>query len=135
MFDYIFESIKKAVLTVVEIIVAILNHAISLMGDIINWFKEKYKAARRYIVYVITAVKLKRTLKGKSLGDLLGNEDVKTISIPGLYGDDQKFEDGVVEVVEDTQTGKIDSLRVIGGTGVDNDLKAAMKDVDVIKLS
>lgn len=135
MFDFIFDSIKKTAKAILEFIVSILNHIISLCRDIVSWFKEKYQAVRRYVVYIITTIKLKRKLKGADIGELLDREDVKTIKIPGLYGDDNKFEEGVVQVVEDTQTGKIDSLRVIGGTGIGDDLKDAMKGADTIKLT
>ena len=132
------ENIIGFVQAVVKIIVDILNHLISLFGDIVDWFKKKYKALRKYTVYIITAIKLKKILsssgtKTKKLSEALTN--AKTITIPGLYGDEEKFKEGVVQAVQDNDTGSIVDLRLIGGTGIHDDLKDAMRGVEEIKLA
>ncbi len=132
------ERIIGFVQAVVEIIVDILNHLISLFGDIVDWFKKKYKALRKYTVYIITTIRLKQILsaggdKTKGLIDAFTNAPVVNV---GIYdSDDEKFKNGVVEVVQDNETGNIEDFRLIGGPGIASDLRDAMKGVNEIKLA
>ena len=59
------------------------------------------------------------------------------MKVPGLYGDDEKFSDGIAEFVYDESADKITDIRIIGNTegGIDEGLRNAMKDQDLIKLS
>ena len=136
-FEKIFNSIKTAVLDFIEFLIEIVNHAISLAIDIVQWFKNKYKELRRYAIYLITVIKLKRATQGTPIGDILNGDKVTEVTIPGLYDEeDQKYSEGIAEVIVDNETGNIDTLRILGGTdGISEDLKKAMKNEEVVKLT
>lgn len=71
------------------------------------------------------------------VGSVINNPNVPTVSVPGLYGDDAKFSEGLGEVVYDEVSDKITDFRIIGNTegGIDEKLRNAMKGEDIIKLS
>lgn len=71
------------------------------------------------------------------VGSVINNPNVPTVSVPGLYGDDVKFSEGLGEVVYDEVSDKITDFRIIGNTegGIDEKLRNAMKGEDIIKLS
>lgn len=137
MFESFFDNFSKVVQYIINIIVDILNHAISLLGDIVNWFKNKYKGLRRYAIYVFTARSF-TDLIGKNVDNVPGLKDAlgraKPFHVPGLF-DEEKFSEGVVETVLDTVTGEITDLRMIAGQGIDQDLKDAMQGTESLKLT
>ena len=71
------------------------------------------------------------------MGSIINNPNIPTVSVPGLYGEDAKFSEGLAEVVYDEQSDKITDFRIIGNTegGIDEKLRGAMKNQDIIKLA
>ena len=63
-------------------------------------------------------------------------QGVFSVCYPGLYGDDEKFSEGIAQVVYDEPNDKITDFRIIGNTegGIDDGLRNAMKNEDMIKL-
>ena len=134
MFESFFSKVSLWAEAFVNLVVDILNRFISWINDVINWFKKKIAGIKSRIACIITAKELKKILNKNGLGNLINNPNIPTITIPGLYGDDTKFEEGIVEVVYDENTDTIKDLRMIGGEGVDDNIKNAMKGTDIIKL-
>lgn len=134
MFENFFSKVSLWAEAFVNLVVDIFNRFISWVNDVIEWFKRKIAGIKSRIACIITAKKLKRILNNNGLGNLINNPNVPTIQIPGLYGDDAKFEEGIVEVVYDEKTDTIKDLRMIGGEGVDDKIKEAMKGTNIIKL-
>ena len=134
MFENFFSKVSLWAEAFVNLVVDIFNRVISWIKDVIDWFKKKIAGIKSRIACIITAKELKKLLNKYNMGDLINNPNIPTIKIPGLYGDDAKFEEGIVEVVYDENTDTIKDLRMIGGEGVDDNIKNAMKGADIIKL-
>lgn len=134
MFESFFSKVSLWAEAFVNLVVDILNRFISWINDVINWFKKKIAGIKSRIACIITTKELKKILNKNGLVNLINNPNIPTITIPGLYGDDTKFEEGIVEVVYDENTDTIKDLRMIGGEGVDDNIKNAMKGTDIIKL-
>lgn len=125
MFDTIFNTISNWAEALIDMIVTILNRIIKWIDDIIDWARKMVQGIITRIIFIITRKKLEELLQG-------GN--IPTKKIPGLYDDDKKFEDGIVQVVHDTETNKIVASRYISGEGIDDDLKMAMRGTDILQL-
>jgi len=137
MFESLFEKLSVWAEAFINVIVDIFNRMISFISDVVDWLKKKLNRIRTRIAYVITVIELKRKLKNADFGSIINNSEVSTVKVPGLYGDDEKFSDGIAEFVYDESADKITDIRVIGNTegGIDEGLRNAMKDQDLIKLS
>lgn len=137
MFESFFDKLSVWAEAFINVIVDILNRVISFISDVVDWFKKKLSGIRTRIAYVITVIELKRRLKQAGMGSIINNPNVPTVSVPGLYGDDAKYSEGIAEVVYDKSTDKITDFRIIGNTegGIDEGLRNAMKDKDIIKLA
>lgn len=137
MFESLFEKLSVWAEAFINVIVDIFNRMISFISDVVDWLKKKLNRIRTRIAYVITVIELKRKLKNADFGSFINNSEVSTVKVPGLYGDDEKFSDGIAEFVYDESADKITDIRVIGNTegGIDEGLRNAMKDQDLIKLS
>ena len=134
MFENFFSKVSLWAEAFVNLVVDIFNRFISWIKDVIDWFKKKIAGIKSRIACIITAKELKKILGKMGVGGLLSDPTIPTIKIPDLYGDDTKFEEGIVEVVYDENTDTIKDLRMIGGEGVDDNIKEAMKGTDIIKL-
>lgn len=137
MFESFFDKLSVWAEAFINVIVDIFNRVISFISDVVDWFKKKLNGIRTRVAYVITVIELKRKLKKAGMGSIINNPNVPTVSVPGLYGNDEKYSEGIAEVVYDKTTDKITDFRIIGNTegGIDNDLRSAMKDKDIIKLA
>lgn len=137
MFESLFEKLSVWAEAFINVIVDIFNRMISFISDVVDWLKKKLNRIRTRIAYVITVIELKRKLKNADFGSIINNSEVSTVKVPGLYGDDEKFSDGIAEFVYDESADKITDIRVIGNTegGIDEGLRNAMKDQNLIKLS
>lgn len=137
MFESFFDKLSVWTEAFINVIVDIFNRVISFISDVVDWFKKKLNGIRTRVAYVITVIELKRKLKKAGMGSIINNPNVPTVSVPGLYGNDEKYSEGIAEVVYDKTTDKITDFRIIGNTegGIDNDLRSAMKDKDIIKLA
>lgn len=137
MFESFFDKLSVWTEAFINVIVDIFNRVISFISDVVDWFKKKLNGIRTRVAYVITVIELKRKLKKAGMGSIINNPNVPTVSVPGLYGNDEKYSEGIAEVVYDKTTDKITDFRIIGNTegGIDNDLRSAMKDEDIIKLA
>lgn len=137
MFESLFEKLSVWAEAFINVIVDIFNRMISFISDVVDWLKKKLNRIRTRIAYVITVIELKRKLKNADFGSIINNSEVSTVKVPGLYGDDEKFSDGIAEFVYDESADKITDIRIIGNTegGIDEGLRNAMKDQDLIKLS
>ena len=137
MFESLFEKLSVWAEAFINVIVDIFNRMISFISDVVDWLKKKLNRIRTRIAYVITVIELKRKLKNADFGSIINNSEVSTVKAPGLYGDDEKFSDGIAEFVYDESADKITDIRIIGNTegGIDEGLRNAMKDQDLIKLS
>ena len=137
MFESLFEKLSVWAEAFINVIVDIFNRMISCISDVVDWLKKKLNRIRTRIAYVITVIELKRKLKNADFGSIINNSEVSTVKVPGLYGDDEKFSDGIAEFVYDESADKITDIRIIGNTegGIDEGLRNAMKDQDLIKLS
>ena len=137
MFESLFEKLSVWAEAFINVIVDIFNRMISFISDVVDWLKKKLNRIRTRIAYVITVIELKRKLKNADFGSIINNSEVSTVKVPGLYGDDEKFSDGIAEFVYDESADKITDIRIIGNTegGIDDGLRNAMKDQDLIKLS
>lgn len=136
MFESFFSKLSVWAEAFINLIVDIFNRMISFMTDVIDWFKKKLNRIKARIAYVITVIELKRKLKKAGMGSIINNPDLTTVTVPGLYGDDEKFSDGIAQIVYDEPTDKITDIRIIGNTegGIDDDLRNAMKGKDMIQL-
>ena len=136
MFESLFEKLSVWAEAFINVIVDIFNRMISFISDVVDWLKKKLNRIRTRIAYVITVIELKRKLKNADFGSIINNSEVSTVKVPGLYGDDEKFSDGIAEFVYDESADKITDIRIIGNTegGIDEGLRNAMKDQDMIKL-
>ena len=130
MFNAIFNTISNWAETLIDMIVTILNRIIKWIDDIIDWARKMVQGIITRIIFIITRKKLNEILAG-----LLQEGNIPTQKIAGLYGDDKKFEDGIVQVVHDTETNKIVASRYISGEGIDDDLKKAMRGTDILQLT
>lgn len=137
MFESFFDKLSVWAEAFINVIVDIFNRVISFISDVVDWFKKKLSGIRTRIAYVITVIELKRRLKQAGMGSIINNPNVPTVSVPGLYGEDAKYSEGIAEVVYDKSTDKITDFRIIGNTegGIDEGLRNAMKDKDIIKLA
>ena len=137
MFESFFDKLSVWAEAFINLIVDIFNRMISFISDVVDWLKKKLNRIRTRIAYVITVIELKRKLKNADFGSIINNSEVSTVKVPGLYGDDEKFSDGIAEFVYDESADKITDIRIIGNTegGIDEGLRNAMKDQDLIKLS
>lgn len=137
MFESFFSKLSVWAEAFINIVVDIFNRVISFISDVVDWFRKKLNGIRTRIAYVITVIELKRKLKKQGMGSIINNPDIPTVSVPGLYGEDVKFSEGLAEVVYDEQSDKITDFRIIGNTkgGIDEKLRDAMKDQDIIKLA
>ena len=137
MFESFFDKLSVWAEAFINLIVDIFNRMISFITDVVDWFKKKLNRIKTRIAYVITVIELKRKLKNADFGSIINNSEVSTVKVPGLYGDDEKFSDGIAEFVYDESADKITDIRIIGNTegGIDEGLRNAMKDQDLIKLS
>ena len=136
MFESFFDKLSVWAEAFINLIVDIFNRMISFIADVVDWFKKKLNRIKTRIAYVITVIELKRKLKKAGMGSIINNPNVPTVSIPGLYGDDRKFSEGIAQVVYDEPNDKITDFRIIGNTegGIDDGLRNAMKNEDMIKL-
>ena len=137
MFESLFEKLSVWAEAFINVIVDIFNRMISFISDVVDWLKKKLNRIRTRIAYVITVIELKRKLKNADFGSIINNSEVSTVKVPRRYGDDEKFSDGIAEFVYDESADKITDIRIIGNTegGIDEGLRNAMKDQDLIKLS
>lgn len=137
MFESFFDKLSVWAEAFINVIVDIFNRVISFISDVVDWFKKKLNGIRTRVAYVITVIELKRKLKKAGMGSIINNPNVPTVSVPGLYGNDEKYSEGIAEVVYDKTTDKITDFRIIGNTegGIDEGLRNAMKDKDIIKLA
>ena len=137
MFESFFSKLSVWAEAFINVVVDIFNRVISFISDVVDWFRKKLNGIRTRIAYVITVIELKRKLKKQGMGSIINNPDIPTVSVPGLYGEDVKFSEGLAEVVYDEQSDKITDFRIIGNTqgGIDENLRNAMKDQDIIKLA
>ena len=136
MFESFFNKLSVWAEAFINVIVDIFNRMISFITDVVVWFKEKIKGIRTRIAYVITVIELKRKLTEAGIGSIIDNSNVPIVDV-GIYDDEKKYSEGIAEVVYDKNTDKITDFRIIGNTegGIDNDLRNAMKDKDIIKLA
>ena len=133
MLEKFFSTVSLWAEAIVNLVVDIFNRVISWVKDVINWFKNKIAGIRSRIACIITAIELKRKL---NMGGIIKDPEIPTVHVGGLYSDeDEKFKEGIVEVVFDESTDKITDLRMIGGEGIDDNIRDAMKGVDIIKLA
>ena len=137
MFESFFSKLSVWAEAFINVVVYIFNRVISFISDVVDWFRKKLNGIRTRIAYVITVIELKRKLKKQGMGSIINNPNIPTVSVPGLYGEDAKFSEGLAEVVYDEQSDKITDFRIIGNTqgGIDENLRNAMKDQDIIKLA
>lgn len=137
MFESFFFNLSVWAEAFINLVVDIFNRVISFITDVVDWFKKKLKGVKTRIAFVVTVIKLKMLLKKGGVGSVINNPNVPTVSVPGLYGDDAKFSEGLGEVVYDEVSDKITDFRIIGNTegGIDEKLRNAMKGEDIIKLS
>lgn len=137
MFESFFSKLSIWVEAFVNLIVDIINRVIRFFADVVNWFKEKLNCVRKRVAYIITMIELRQNLNKHGLGKLLDSPKVATVSVPGLYGEDQKFSEGIVQVVHDEENDKITDLRILGNDkgGIDSDLSNAMRGKNIIKLA
>lgn len=137
MFESFFSKLSVWAEAFINIVVDIFNRVISFISDVVDWFRKKLNGIRTRIAYVITVIELKRRLKKEGMGSIVNNPNIPTVSVPGLYGEDTKFSEGLAEVVYDEQSDKITDFRIIGNTegGIDEKLRDTMKDQDIIKLA
>ena len=137
MFESFFSKLSVWAEAFINVVVDIFNRVISFISDVVDWFRKKLNGIRTRIAYVITVIELKRKLKKQGMGSIINNPNIPTVSVPGLYGEDEKFSEGLAEVVYDEQSDKITDFRIIGNTqgGIDENLRNAMKDQDIIKLA
>jgi len=135
MFNAIFNTISNWAEALINLVITILNTIIKWIDDIINWFRNKIAGIRTRIAYVMTMIELRTKLDSVNMGDLLDGPNVNVVHIEGLYGEDTKFEEGVVQIIHDNETNNIIDMRLIGGNGIDNNLKNAMKGANIIKLT
>lgn len=136
MFESFFSKLSVWAEAFINIVVDIFNRVISFISDVVDWFRKKLNGIRTRIPYVITVIELKRKLKKEGMGPIVNDPTIPTVSVPGLYGEDTKFSEGLAEFVYDEQSDKITDFRIIGNTegGIDEKLRDAMKDKDIIKL-
>ena len=116
MFESLFEKLSVWAEAFINVIVDIFNRMISFITDVVDWFKKKLNRIKTRIAYVITVIELKRKLKNADFGSIINNSEVSTVKVPGLYGDDEKFSDGIAEFVYDESADKITDIRIIGNT-------------------
>lgn len=137
MFESFFFNLSVWAEAFINLVVDIFNRVISFITDVVDWFKKKLKGVKTRIAFVVTVIKLKMLLNKGEVGSVINNPNVPTVSVPGLYGDDVKFSEGLGEVVYDEVSDKITDFRIIGNTegGIDEKLRNAMKGEDIIKLS
>lgn len=137
MFESFFFNLSVWAEAFINLVVDIFNRVISFITDVVDWFKKKLKGVKTRIAFVVTVIKLKMLLNKGGVGSVINNPNVPTVSVPGLYGDDAKFSEGLGEVVYDEVSDKITDFRIIGNTegGIDEKLRNAMKGEDIIKLS
>ena len=137
MFESFFSKLSVWAEAFINVVVDIFNRVISFISDVVDWFRKKLNGIRTRIAYVITVIELKRKLKKQGMGSIINNPNIPTVSVPGLYGEDAKLSEGLAEVVYDVQSDKITEFRIIGNTqgGIDENLRNAMKDQDIIKLA
>ena len=137
MFESFFSKLSVWAEAFINVGVDLFNRVISFISDVVDWFRKKLNGIRTRIAYVITVIELKRKLKKQGMGSIINNPNIPTVSVPGLYGEDAKFSEGLAEVVYDEQSDKITDFRIIGNTqgGIDENLRNAMKDQDIIKLA
>lgn len=137
MFESFFFNLSVWAEAFINLVVDIFNRVISFITDVVDWFKKKLKGVKTRIAFVVTVIKLKMLLNKGGVGSVINNPNVPTVSVPGLYGDDVKFSEGLGEVVYDEVSDKITDFRIIGNTegGIDEKLRNAMKGEDIIKLS
>lgn len=137
MFESFFFNLSVWAEAFINLVVDIFNRVISFITDVVDWFKKKLKGVKTRIAFVVTVIKLKMLLNKGKVGSVINNPNVPTVSVPGLYGDDVKFSEGLGEVVYDEVSDKITDFRIIGNTegGIDEKLRNAMKGEDIIKLS
>lgn len=137
MFESFFFNLSVWAEAFINLVVDIFNRVISFITDVVDWFKKKLKGVKTRIAFVVTVIKLKMLLNKGGVGSVINNPNVPTVSVPGLYGDDVKFSEGLGEVVYDEVSDRITDFRIIGNTegGIDEKLRNAMKGEDIIKLS
>ncbi len=137
MFESFFFNFSVWAEAFINLVVDIFNRVISFITDVVDWFKKKLKGVKTRIAFVVTVIKLKMLLNKGGVGSVINNPNVPAVSVPGLYGDDAKFSEGLGEVVYDKVSDKITDFRIIGNTegGIDEKLRNAMKGEDIIKLS
>lgn len=137
MFNAIFNTISNWVEALINLVVSILNTIIRWSDDIIDWARKMVKGIRTRIVFIITMKELMKKLRELFQNGGSGIFDpstIPTVHVPNLYGDDKKFEDGLVEVIHDTETDKIMDIRLVGGKGIDDELRKVMKDTNILQL-
>lgn len=143
MFNAIFNTISNWVEALINLVVSILNTIIRWIDDIIDWAIKMVKGIRTRIVFIMTMKelmeKLKKLFQNETGGTIKPSNffdipEIPTVHVSNLYGDDKKFEDGLVELIHDTETDKIVDIRLVGGEGIDDDLRKVMKDTNIIQL-
>ena len=101
MFESFFSKLSVWAEAFINVVVDIFNRVISFISDVVDWFRKKLNGIRTRIAYVITVIELKRKLKKQGMGSIINNPNIPTVSVPGLYGEDAKFSEGLAEVVYD----------------------------------